>query len=166
MKTYANKKRIEREYEVGDWVYLRLRPYRQVTVAVRKNLKLAPRYFGPFQIIQRIGTVAYKLDLPKESKVYPVFHVSCLKKKIGDRVNPNPRLPPVMEDGTMAPEPEGILDRRLKKKGNRAGVDLLVHWKGTEVEDATWIDGDEIRQLFPELVDELFEGGGFAVRPN
>lgn len=129
---------------------------RQVTVAVRKNLKLASRYFGPFQIIQRIGIVTYKLDLPKESKVYPVFHVSCLKKKIRDRVNPNPRLPPVMEDGTMAPELEGILDRRLKKKGNRAGVDLLVHWKGTEVEDATLIDGDELRHLFPELVDELF----------
>ena len=127
MKTYADKKRTEKEYEVEDLVYLRLRPYRQVTITMRRNLKLAPRYFGSFKITQKIGTVAYKLDLPKESKVYLVFHVSCLKKQVGDRVNPNPKIPTVMEDGTMAPEPEGILYRRLKKKGNRAGVDLLVH---------------------------------------
>ena len=155
MKMYADKKQTEREFEVGDWVYLRLRPYRQVTVAVRRNLKLAPRYFGPYQIIQRIVTVAYKLDLPEGSKVYPVFHVSCLKKKIGDRVNPNPKLPEMMNDGRLSPELEEILDRRLKKKGNKAGVDLLVKWKGTGVEDATWIDADELRQRHPELVGEL-----------
>ena len=155
MKNYADKKRTEREFEVGDWVYLRLRPYRQVTVAVRKNLKLAPRYFGPFKVIQRIGTVAYKLELPEGSKIYPVFHVSCLKKKVGDRVNPNPKLPRMMNDGTLSPEPEEILERRLKKKRNRAGVDLLVKWKGTEVEDATWIDADELRRLHPELADEF-----------
>lgn len=123
---------------------------------MRRNLKLAPRYFGPFQITQRIETVAYKIDLPKESMVYPVFHVSYLKKKVGDRVNPNPRIPTVMEDDTMAPEPEGILDRRLKKKGNLAGVDLLVHWKGYKVEDATWVNADELLQLYTKLVEELF----------
>ncbi|KAA8514829.1 hypothetical protein F0562_018008 [Nyssa sinensis] len=126
MKLYADKKRTEREYNVGDWVYLRLRPYRQMMVAMRKSLKLSPRYFGPFQIIQKIGKVAYKLYLPKESKIYPVFHISCLKKKIGTQVNPNPKLPTVMENGTMAPEPEKILERRLKKKGNRAGIDFLI----------------------------------------
>lgn len=61
----------------------------------------------------------------------------------------------MMNDGTLSPEPEEILERRLKKKGNRAGVELLVKWKGTEVEDATWIDADELRRLHPELADEF-----------
>ena len=121
--------------------------------AVRRNLKLAPKYFGPFQIVQKIGTIAYKLDLPHGSKIYPVFHVSCLKKKVGDRVNPNPKLPTMMDDGTLAPEPEKIVNRRLKKKGSRAGVDLLVHWKGSDVDDATLVD--DLRQHYPELVDEF-----------
>jgi hypothetical protein len=119
MKLYADKKRKEREYNVVDWVYLRLRPYRQVTIAVRKSLKLSLRYFGPFQIIQKIRKVAYKLDLPKGSKIYLVFHISCLKKKIGTQLNPNPRLPTLMKEGILTPEPEKILERRLKKKGNR-----------------------------------------------
>ena len=96
-------------------------------MVVRKSLKLSPRYYGPFQILQKMGTVSYKLDPPKDSKIYPVFHVSCLKKKIGNRVNPNPRLLKVMENGTLSSKLEMILERRLKKKGSRAGVDLLVH---------------------------------------
>jgi hypothetical protein len=156
MKLYADKKRTEREYNVGDWVYLRLRPYRQMTIALRKSLKLSPRYFGPFQIIQKIRKVAYKLDLPKDSKIYLVFHISCLKKKIGTQLNPNPRLPTVMEKATLTPKPEKILERRLKKKGNCAGVDFLVQWKRANEEDATWVDAEELRKTYPELVGEFF----------
>lgn len=83
MKTFADAKRTEREFQVGDKVYLQLQPYRQVTVALRKNLKLAAKYFGPFEILERIGTMAYKLDLPETSWVHPVFHVSQLMKAIG-----------------------------------------------------------------------------------
>ena len=122
---------------MGDWVYLRLRAYRQMTVTVRKNLKLSLRYFKPFQIIQKIGKVTYKLDLPKESKIYLVFHISFLKKKIGNQVNSNPRLLTMMGNGTMAPEPYKIIERRLKKKRDRVGVDLLLQWNETNKEDAT-----------------------------
>lgn len=137
MKHYAAKKRTEREYSVGDWVYLRLRPYLQTIVAMKRSLKLSPRYFGPFQIIQRIGKMAYWLLLPKESKIYPVFHVSCLKKKLGAQVNTNPKLPSIMGDGTLAPEPKKVIEMKLKKKGNKLRVDLLVQWKGSKKEDAT-----------------------------
>ena len=127
-----------------------------MTVAIRKSLKLSPRYFGPFQITQKIGKVAYKLNLPKESKIYPIFHISYLKKKIGTQVSPNPRPPTIMENGTMAPKPEKILKKRLKKKGNRAGVDILIQWKGANKEDATWVDAEGLRRTYLELVGKFF----------
>lgn len=76
MKAYANTKRTERQFQKGVWVNLKLHPYRQVTKATRKNLKLAAKFYGPYEIIYKIGTVAYKLALPETSRVHPVFHVS------------------------------------------------------------------------------------------
>ena len=75
---------------------MRLQPYRQ-TSSLRKNLKLAPRYYGPFKILRHIGAVAYKLDLPAESKIHPVFHVSLLKENLGKHTSSQPQLPLVLE---------------------------------------------------------------------
>lgn len=82
MKQYADSKRSEREFEIGDVVFIKLQPYRQTSVGVRKNLKLASKFFGPYPIIRKISAVAYELKLPSESKIHPVFHVSQLKKSL------------------------------------------------------------------------------------
>jgi hypothetical protein len=138
MKVQADKHRSVREFQEGDWVYLRLQPYRQKTVAMRKNLKLSPRFFGPFQILKRIGSVAYRLELPLEACIHLVFHVSCLKRKLGQHISPLPTLPPVNKNGEINPEPETLVDRRLSKKRGRTVTEVLVKWKGAPIEDNTW----------------------------
>jgi hypothetical protein len=80
MRMQANKHRREVEYQVGDMVYLKIQPYKLQKLAKRFNQKLSPRYYGPYEVIERIGTVAYKLRLPEDSWVHPVFHASLLKK--------------------------------------------------------------------------------------
>ncbi|XP_027075844.1 uncharacterized protein [Coffea arabica] len=116
MKRYADEKRSEREFNEGDWVYLRLQPYRQSSKSLRGNTKLSTKYFGSYKIEERIGNVAYRLNLPAASKVHPVFHVSLLKKKIGDKITPTLQLPETNEKGHWRVEPVAILGRRLVKK--------------------------------------------------
>ncbi|XP_059310551.1 uncharacterized protein LOC132061887 [Lycium ferocissimum] len=76
IKFLADKNRTDRVLQAGDWVYLKLQPYRQAYVAIRKNLKLSAKFYGLFQILEKIRSVAYHLDLPDGSQIHPVFHVS------------------------------------------------------------------------------------------
>ena len=84
MRWFSNQKRVERFFTVGDWVYLRLQPCKQTSVHNKKLGKLAPRYYGPFKVLQKIGEVSYKLDLPLGSLIHLVFNVSNLKAKLGN----------------------------------------------------------------------------------
>lgn len=76
MKLYVDSKRTEWVFEEGAWIYLKLQSYRQSSVAIRRNLKLAAKYYGPYQILRKIGQVAYELKLPDGVRIHPVFHVS------------------------------------------------------------------------------------------
>ena len=76
MKCQANKKRSERQFSVGDLVFVKLKPYVQSSLAPRANQKLSFKFYGPFHILARIGQVAYKLLLPSSAATHLVFHVS------------------------------------------------------------------------------------------
>lgn len=98
MKSYADKHRREVSYAMGDWVYLKLQPYRLKSLAKKRNEKLSPRFYGPYQIVKCIGQVAYQLDLPPDNKVHPVFNVSLLKKVVAPAVTPQPLPKMLTED--------------------------------------------------------------------
>ena len=83
MKRQADKHRSERHFAVGDWVFLKLQPYVQSSLATRANQKLSFRFFGPYKIVAKIGAAAYKLALPDTSSILPVFHVSQHKASHG-----------------------------------------------------------------------------------
>ena len=126
MKLQADQHRSNRVFEVGDWVYLRLQPYKQQFIAHKASHKLSPRFYGPFQVLQRIGVATYKLQLPLESRIHPVFHVSCLKKQLGQHILPIPTLPTVNNVGVLNPEPIAILDRRKLTLRSSVITELLV----------------------------------------
>lgn len=88
--------------------------------------KLQPKYYGPYEVMEKIREMDYKLKLPKGSKIHPVFHVSYLKKQVGTDIVVQPTLPYPLEDGLAQHVPEGILSQRVYKKGKSAGVQLLV----------------------------------------
>lgn len=162
MKTQADRHRQERSFEVGDMVFLKLRPHVQQSVAARICPKLSPRYFGPFKVIARVGAVAYRLELPPTSRIHPVFHVSLLKKAVGDAIV-NSTLPAsleVTEDSVW--EPEAVLDQRTVVRHGTSISQVLIHWKNKPIEEATWEDRDYITVQFPSfsLEDKAVSLGG------
>ncbi|GJY18604.1 reverse transcriptase [Tanacetum coccineum] len=126
------------------------KPHRQVTIRKGKQHKLSPKYYGPFQIVARVGQVAYKLQLPNSSQIHDVFHISQLKKCKGV-VTQGGSLPTFDAQGVMRVEPLAILKRRMSKRGNVVVVYVLVQWINGTKEDATWEPIEEIQKNFPSF---------------
>ena len=106
MKLNSNHHRCELEFKLGDFVYLKLQPFRQMSVRVRGNMKLSPRFYGPFHILARVGKVAYRLELLPHSRLHPVFHVSQLKKQLGQSDCTVAELPDITDDGALVSVPK------------------------------------------------------------
>lgn len=112
MKVQTDKKRTDYSFEVGEMVFVKLQPYVQQSVQHRSNHKLSFKFFGPYEIIQKIGKVAYKLKLPDHSSVHPVFHISQLKKCVCNTTQVSQVIP---EPCDTHPVVESVLDKRLCK---------------------------------------------------
>ena len=147
MKVQADKRRSERSFAVGDFVYLKLQPYVQSSLAPRAHQKLSFRYFGPYEIIDKIGSVAYKLQLPASSTVHPVFHVSLLKPAPSTKYTVSPDLPDV-DDHLQVPE--AVLQRLLHQRQDGTVPQLLIKWSGMDASLATWEDAEAVQQQFPQ----------------
>ena len=155
MKWFADKKRVDKSFAVGDWVYLRLQPYKQSSIQSKKFGKLAPRFYGPYQVVQNVGEVSYKFDLPAGSQIHPVFHVSNLKAKLGAQVVPRLALPAMTVDQIPNPKPVAIFATRPHQLRSRLITQVLVQWQDESKDDATWENLFVLQQKFPHLVGKV-----------
>ena len=152
MKQQADQHHSERSFGVGDWVFLRLQPYKQMSLKqAKKDHKLSPKYYGPYKVLEKIGTMAYNLELPAASRLHPVFHVSCLKKVIGDKLRVQTILLELDEEGKITLELEAVIETRTQQLRNRSISEYTMKWKNLSAEDSTWEDENFI-QKHPELL--------------
>jgi hypothetical protein len=157
-KHYADRRRRQIEYKVGDHVYLKVSPFKG-TKRFQEKGKLAPRYVGPFRIVARRGAVAYQLELPQSlSSLHDVFHVSQLKKCFKE-TNPNDMAVNI-DDINLQPNlsykeyPIRILDRAERKTRNKVTKFVKVQWSRHSVREATWEQEDQLRKDYPNLFED------------
>ncbi|GJW66022.1 putative reverse transcriptase domain-containing protein [Tanacetum coccineum] len=154
-KSYPDKRRKPLEFKVGDRVLLKVSPWKGV-VRFGKKGKLTPRYVGPFEIVERVGPVAYRLKLPQElSYVHNTFHVSNLKKFLAE---PDVQVPldeiEIDENLCFVEEPIEIVDRDVKKLKRRRIPLVKVRWNSRQGVEYTWELEDQFRMKYPHIFSE------------
>nr|GEW28726.1 putative reverse transcriptase domain-containing protein [Tanacetum cinerariifolium] len=158
-KIYADKRRKPLEFEVGDQVLLKVSPGKGV-VRFGKNGKLAPRYVGPFEILERIGLLAHRFRLLEElNSVHDTFYVSKLKKCLVD-ANLHVPLDEIKVDKTLRfiEEPVEIMYREIKKLKRKKIALVKVRWNSKRGLEFTWEHKDQMRIKYPQLfVDQVIE---------
>ena len=140
---------------MGDQVFLRVSPWKGV-LRFEKRGKLSPRYIGPYEIIDKVGEVAYQLRLPSElANIHDVFHVSMLRKYIADPSHFLKEQPiHLKENLTYKEHPVEILDRRDQVLRNKVIPLVKLLWRSHTVEEATWELEAQMRRQYPQLFFE------------
>ncbi|GJW88798.1 putative reverse transcriptase domain-containing protein [Tanacetum coccineum] len=154
-KNYADKRRKPLEFQVGDRVLLKVSPWKRV-VRFGKKGKLAPRYVRPFEIVECVGQVAYRLKLPQELRcVHDTFHVSNLKKCLAE---PDVQVPldeiEIDENLRFVKEPIEIVERDVKKLKRRRITLVKVRWNSRQGVEYTWEREDQFRKKYTNLFSE------------
>ncbi|XP_073121160.1 uncharacterized protein [Henckelia pumila] len=152
-------KRRPLEFEVGDKAYVKVSPMKGV-IRFEKTGKLNPRYVGPFKILDKVGTLAYRLALsPDMSKIHNVFHVSQLKKYIPDPSHVLESAPLIIEGNLneelkYEEEPIQIVDTKNQVLRRRTIPCVKVQWSNHFEREATWELEDKMRKQYPYLFEE------------
>ncbi|GKD78359.1 putative reverse transcriptase domain-containing protein [Tanacetum coccineum] len=151
-KSYTDLKHNLMEFQVGDKVMLKVSPWKGV-VRFGKRGKLNPRYVGPFKVLEKVGTVAYKLELPQElSRVHNTFHVSNLKKFYFDEPLAVPLEGLYIDDMLrFVEEPVEIMDREIKRLKQSHIPIFKVRWNSRRGPEFTWECEDKIQKKYMHL---------------
>ena len=161
MKHYYDRRHQQQAYNVGDFVNLRLhRGYRLPGIT---NGKIGQQFAGPFRVIERIGKLAYRLELPPTMRIHNVISIAHLEPATNPADDPYGRArqesPPILVDGQEEWEIEKILRKRVTRRGRGHRTEYLVRWVGYGPQDDTWIaerdlgNANEILQEFNERED-------------
>ena len=151
-KSYADMKRKDIRYEIGEKVFLKVWPWKKVMRFGKKG-KLSPRFIGPYEVIEKVDPVAYRLALPLDlEKIHNVFHMSMLRRYQSD---PSP----VVSSETIERRPDltyeeeivEILAREVKELRNKKILQVKVLWRNHKTEEATWESEEMMRQQYPQL---------------
>ena len=173
-KSYVDLKRRDIEYEVGDKVFLKVSPWRKILRFGQKG-KLSSRFIGPYEILERIGHVPYRLALPQElAKLHDVFHVSMLRRYRSDESHILPMQEmQVQEDLSYDKEPKTILAQEVKQLPNKQVPLVKVLWQHHGKEEATWEPEATMKAQYPQLFescmnfeDEILFKEGRVVTPQ
>ena len=140
---------------MGNRVFLKVSPWKGI-LRFERCRKLRPRYIGPYEIIARVGPVAYKLDLPPElSKVHNVFHVSMLRKYIPDPSHVFRDQPVELKDNlTYKEQPMQIVDHREQILRNKVIPLVKVLWGNNGIKEATWESEAQMCSQYPQLFSD------------
>ena len=150
-KSQANLKRTQKEFQVGEHVSIKVIP-KKISLRLGIFSNLAPRYCRPFEILSRIGQVAYQLALPPNLKVHNVFHISVLKKYVHDATHViNWNNVQVEHEGYFLVEPDCILERKEISLRNLTIGQVKVQWKHLSLEEATSELESHMQAAYPVL---------------
>lgn len=158
MKAHADARREDISFEEGQWVYVKLRPGRQSSIIGRPYQKLSKRFFGPFQVLERIGAVAYRLQLPSESRIHPVFHCSLLRLHHGPPPDEHTPCPLLFRDQRPLRKPLCFLDMKIDPSSTTPTPLVLTQWVGEPLKDTSWEPWPELRDTY-HLEDKVVLGG-------
>ncbi|VFQ77089.1 unnamed protein product [Cuscuta campestris] len=152
MVSHANAHHRDVSFNIGDLVLLKLRPYRQHSVARPLSSKLSRRYYGPFTVLERIGPVAYRLQLPPDSRIHNVFHVSLLRPFVQSGTTlPSVALPTDFFKGRPVSVPLRAVAARTVLVNGQPQEQWLISWFDGGPADSTWEPVADIRRHYPDL---------------
>jgi len=166
MKEITDKRRRDVSYEEGDTVLVKLLPRRQTSVIGEAYLKLTKRYYGPFQIVKKIGSVAYQLNLPSSSRIYPVFHCSLLKPYHSSNTEVPLDLPASSEGNEPLITPLAILDTKWENTPTGRQLLILVQWTGLVPEDTSWEKWEPLKRDYNLEDKVVLEAGRNVMNPK